>query len=135
MDQKLMDKMIKKYPCVISSVNNDGYPEVRAMLNPRLVEDNKYFYFSTNTSSTKIKQFKNNNKASVYFSDSKTYKGLLFVGEMEVLHDQDIKDKIWQFGDTIYYSKGVTDPDYCVLRFTAKKGRFYNNFKVIDFDI
>jgi len=28
---------------------------------------------------------------------------------------------------------GVTDPDYCVLRFTAEIGRYYSNFKSEDF--
>ncbi len=31
--------------------------------------------------------------------------------------------------------KGVTDPDYCVLKFTAIKGRYYSNFKSEDFEI
>ena len=30
-------------------------------------------------------------------------------------------------------SEGVTDPDYCVLKFTAVSGRFYSNFKSEDF--
>lgn len=30
--------------------------------------------------------------------------------------------------DTLYYPKGVTDPDYCMLKFTAIKGRYYSNF-------
>lgn len=35
----------------------------------------------------------------------------------------------------MYYSRGVTDPDYCVLKFTAEKGRYYHNFKSEDFAI
>ena len=27
-----------------------------------------------------------------------------------------------------YYPGGVTDPNYCVLRFTATDGRFYSDF-------
>ncbi|MDO5602670.1 MAG: pyridoxamine 5'-phosphate oxidase, partial [Oscillospiraceae bacterium] len=37
--------------------------------------------------------------------------------------------------DNMYYPKGVTDPDYCVLRFTAEQGRFYSNFSSENFDI
>ena len=43
--------------------------------------------------------------------------------------------EIWQEGDTMYYPLGVTDPDYCVLRFTAESGRYYSNFKSEDFSI
>jgi len=35
----------------------------------------------------------------------------------------------------MYYSLGVTDPDYCVLKFTALNGRMYENFKSYDFKV
>lgn len=56
------------------------------------------------------------------------------VGTMEVLTDAESKELIWKEGDTIYYSLGVTDPDYCVLKFTATKGRYYHNYKSEDFE-
>jgi general stress protein 26 len=42
---------------------------------------------------------------------------------------------IWREGDTMYYKQGVTDPDYCVLRFTATRGRYYANFSSQDFAV
>ena len=56
-------------------------------------------------------------------------------GTMEVLEDSDSKELIWREGDTMYYPGGVTDPDYCVLRFTAEKGRYYSSFKSEDFEV
>lgn len=53
---------------------------------------------------------------------------IMLIGTMEVLEDNDTKQMIWQDGDTMYYPKGVTDPDYCVLHFTANTGRYYANF-------
>jgi len=54
---------------------------------------------------------------------------------MEVLEDSFHKEMIWHEGDTMYYPEGVTDPDYCVLRFTAEQGRFYSNFNSENFEI
>jgi general stress protein 26 len=54
---------------------------------------------------------------------------------MEVLTDAKTKAMIWQDGDTTYYPGGVTDPDYCVLKFKASKGRYYANFKSEDFEV
>lgn len=54
---------------------------------------------------------------------------------MEVLETEEAKERIWQTGDTQYYSEGVTDPDYCVLKFAATRGRYYGNFKSEDFKI
>lgn len=42
---------------------------------------------------------------------------------------------IWQDGDIMYYKEGVTDPDYCGLKFTSVKGRYYSNFKSEDFEV
>ncbi|MPM37046.1 hypothetical protein SDC9_83651 [bioreactor metagenome] len=56
-------------------------------------------------------------------------------GTIEVLTDEASKKRIWRAGDTMYYPGGVTDPDYCVLKFTATGGRYYSNFKSEDFDL
>ena len=49
-------------------------------------------------------------------------------GSMEVLTDAATKQMIWREGDTKYYPGGVTDPNYCVLKFTATDGRFYSDY-------
>ncbi len=117
-----------------ASVDEDGFPNMKAMNAPRKIEDNS-FYFSTNTSSMRVQQFLNNPKASIYFYSKGRFKyeGVMLVGTMEVLQDEEIKREIWQVGDTMYYKKGVTDPDYCVLKFTAVKGRYYSAFKSENF--
>lgn len=53
----------------------------------------------------------------------------MLIGKVEVLEDNKSKEMLWQDGDTMYYPKGVTDTDYCVLKFTVSKGRYYANFK------
>ena len=45
-------------------------------------------------------------------------------------------DEVWgERGDTMYYPQGVTDPDYCVIKFTTVKGRYYSKFKSEGFEI
>jgi general stress protein 26 len=63
------------------------------------------------------------------------YQGVMLTGTMEVLEDEATKREMWQTGDTIYYPGGVTDPDYCVLKFTAVSGRYYCNLKTESFEI
>ena len=72
---------------------------------------------------------------SVYFIDKRFFRGISLIGTMEVLETAEAKERIWQDGDTTYYKEGVTDPDYCVLKFTAAKGRYYCNFKSEDFEV
>ena len=52
-----------------------------------------------------------------------------------MLRNPEAKERIWREGDTLFYKEGVTDPDYCVLRFTARRGRYYSNFKSVDFEV
>lgn len=119
----------------ISSIDKDGFPNMKAMLPPRKREGIRHFYFTTNTSSLRVSQYRENPMASIYFYDKRFFRGVMLRGTMEVLEDPDSKEMIWQEGDTMYYPLGVADPDYCVLRFTAQDGRYYSNFKSENFDI
>ena len=85
----------------------------------------------------RVKQFINESKACIYFYHKglAKYKGVMLTGKMEVLTDQGSKNMIWKKSDTMFYKKGVTDPDYCVLKFTAIKGRYYCDLKTESFDI
>lgn len=132
--ESLAAKMADTLPIAyISSVDDEGFPWTKAMLAPRVREGVKVFYFSTNTFSVRVAQYKANPKAGLYFCDEKGFRGLYLRGTMEVLTDAASKEKIWCEGDTEYYPGGVTDPNYCVLRFTATDGRFYNNFQHASF--
>lgn len=120
---------------IISSVDGDGFPNAKAMLPPRKREGIKHIYFTTNTSSMRVSQYMVNSKACVYFYDKRFFRGVMLKGTMEVLQDTVSKEMIWHDGDEMYYPKGVADPDYCVLKFTAQTGRSYSNFKSEDFAI
>jgi general stress protein 26 len=120
---------------LIGSVDGHGYPNAKAMLPPRKRGGLRHIYFTTNTSSMRVKQYGKNPKACVYFFDPRFFKGVMLTGTMEVLHDDASKRMIWKDGDEMYYPKGVTDPDYCVLKFTAQSGRYYYKFKSEDFAV
>ncbi len=129
---KIIDKSGTSF---IAYIDDDGFPITKAMLKPRERDGIKTIWFSTNTSSNKVKCFLKNNRASVYFIDKRFFRGVSLIGTVEVLETPEAKERIWRCGDTMYYKKGVTDPDYCVLKFTAFKGRYYSNFKSEDFEI
>lgn len=129
---KMIDKSSTSF---LSYVDEDGYPITKAMLKPRKRNGIKEIWFSTNTSSNKVSNFRKNNKASVYFIDKRYFRGVSLIGTIEVLETAEAKEMIWQTGDEMFYKEGVSDPDYCVLKFTAHKGRYYSNLKSENFDI
>ena len=120
----------------VSSIDKNGFPVMRARLRPRKIEG-KTVWFSTNTSSNKVTELTNNPKSCVYFYRKGLFKyvGVLLRGNMEVTTDQNTKNMIWRRGDTIFYKGGITDPDYCVLKFTIESGRAYCDLKTEDFEV
>ena len=57
---KIIDKASTSF---IAYVDDNGYPITKAMLKPRERNGIKTIWFSTNTSSNKVKYFKKNSKA------------------------------------------------------------------------
>ena len=138
MELKKIEKFIDKQKVsFICSVDKENYPNVKAMLKPRKRNGISEFYFSTNTSSMRVKQYLDNPNACIYFYHKGLikYVGVMLIGKMEVLTDQDTKSMIWKKFDKMFYKQGVTDPDYCVLKFTATSGRYYQDLRTESFEI
>ncbi len=134
--KKVTEMLIKKSPTVfIASVDAEGFPNLKAMSPPRKIVGITTYYFITTTSSLRVAQFRDNRKASIYFCDPRHFVGVMLKGTMEVLEDCKNKKMLWLETDTVYYKGGLSDPDYCVLKFTASSGRLYRNFSATDFRI
>lgn len=134
-EQTIKNLIEKQSVSFIASISEKGYPNMKAMLPPRKITGIKEFWFTTNTSSMRVSQYQKNPNASIYFYDKRFFRGVMLIGTMEVLEDDDTKQMIWREGDTMYYPQGVTDPDYCVLKFTALEGRYYSNFHSESFEV
>ena len=134
--KEIFDFVDAQKTAFIGSVDEDGFPNIKAMLAPR-ERVGATFFFTTNTSSMRVKQYLNDSKASIYFyrRGRFRYTGVMLKGTMMVLTDRETKERIWRAGDTMFYKKGVTDPDYCVLKFTAESGRYYQDLKTESFNL
>lgn len=125
---QLIENLIDRQDvCFLSFINDAGFPTTRTMLNPRKRQGIKEFYLTTNSNSQKVQSLLINDRAGLYFYDRNTYRGVAFTGHVEVVHDQSVKDQIWRDMDTIFYESN-TDPDYCVLKFTAVAARYYRDY-------
>ncbi len=114
---------------IISSIDDEGYPWTRALIQPRYIDENN-IYFVTYTSSNKVKHYSNNSKASIYFYEKgRDFQGVMIKGNMEVLTDQETKDKFWLPFYKRFYKNGVTDLEYCILKFTCEEAQWFSNYK------
>jgi len=110
----------------MGSINNENdMPNIKAMVVVKRV-GLKTYYFISNHSATRTKQFMHNNKACIFFNKGLMCKGLLLEGTMEILKDDENKKLFWENNmNKIFKNGGINDPEYCILKFTAESGRYY----------
>jgi general stress protein 26 len=138
-------ELIKKADAAyLTTIDPNGFPSTRAMFNlknnkqfPKLVDFmTKYndltLFFTTNTSSTKIKHIMNNPKVSVYYCDTEIYHGFMCQGEIEILRDKSIKHAIWLDEWKMYYPDGKDSEDYSILRLEPNYIKRYFNLQQSD---
>lgn len=113
--------------------NKELFPTVNKIFNGH--EDDLLAYFSTNTSSTKFRQIKLNPKVATYYCKSKEYHGVMLGGSIEIIQDKAIKEEIWVDGWERYYSKGITDPDYTILKLVPNHIRGWNSSNKFTLDL
>jgi general stress protein 26 len=121
----------------LSTITSDGFPETRVLLNlknekqfPDLVsllrddESDLKAYFTTNTSSYKMKNITENPKVCVYYCKEDERKGLMLSGIIEIITDMELKKAFWHNNWIMFFPEGATDPDYTLLRLkpTVAKG-------------
>jgi general stress protein 26 len=129
----------------LTTIDSNGFPSTRAMLNlknskqfPKLADFMSQFdedltlFFTTNTSSTKITQIRNNSKVSVYYCDPKTWHGFMCQGEIEMVSDKEIKHALWLDEWIMYYPEGKDSDDYAILRLKPNYVKSYFQFNQSD---
>ena len=130
-------ELMREAEClVLSTIDEEGYPQARAIFNLRNVkqfpdlkpvfaghDDDLLIFIGTNTSSEKIRQIRRNPRASVFFCKPREFHGLMLSGAFEFVEDQAIKNRLWQDGWERYYPYGPTDPDYTVIRMIPRMGK------------
>ena len=132
----------------VTTIDKTGYPQTRAMFNlrnkeqwPKLVplfRDHKGDFmalFTTNTSSTKITDIRNNSAVSVYYCNPDEWRGLMLGGNIEIVEDPELKKTVWHDGWEKYYPKGYDDPDHTILRIFPTAGRGWNQSTTYRFDL
>jgi len=122
---------------ILSCVGADGYPYTKAVVPGKHRDSLNEMFFCTNTSSKFAVTLNANPKANVYFYSRRLiWEGCMLKGKMEIVSDMAVKEKYWQdkFRNA-YPEKSYTDPEFCVLKFIPKSGRFYSWYKPEDFEI
>jgi len=132
----------------LSTIEADGYPRIRAMLNlrnraqypdhVRLYEnhdDDFMVYVATNTSSRKRKDIEASQRIGLYYCRPVDFFGMSLVGDAEIVEDVAIKEAVWADGWERYYptTGRPDDPDYTLLRLFPRSARGWTGSETFEF--
>jgi general stress protein 26 len=142
-----LELMLKSRFVFVTSLDDRGYPETRAMFNLKrrnrsgrlpgifLAEAERFSnILGTNTSSRKVAQVAADPRVCLYFADTRNFMGLSVKGRLVAVDDMGTKKALWQPSWTRYYPQGVADPDFTVLRFEQESGRYYHGLRVAEIE-
>ncbi|MFC1921637.1 pyridoxamine 5'-phosphate oxidase family protein [Chloroflexota bacterium] len=127
--KQALDIIEKSRHCLLGTNGDDGYPNIKTMSNRRKHEGLKKIWLHTDASSRRVQQLGRDNRACIYYLDGQQGRGLMLVGDIEILQDLESKNIIWTEEDGKYYPLGIEDPEYTVLCFTAKRADFVDAMK------
>ncbi len=118
----LIDKCIV---ATLTSINEKGYPRT-CLLSKAKNNGFTDIYFVTSKRSElngKATHFENNPKASVcYFSDGDS---VTLIGNVEFVEDRELQESIWNESERKFFSKGIDDPKYRLLKFHTIEATFW----------
>jgi general stress protein 26/ketosteroid isomerase-like protein len=147
-EQRCVALMETASACYLTAVDNDGFPQTTAMLNLRntrqfpslapLYQGQKndfLIYLTTGMQSPKLARIRANPKVSLYYCDPDSIHGLMLGGEIEIVSDPEIRNRVWQKGWTVYYPNGPEGPEYGVLRLAPSVAKGCCQGRAFNFDV
>ena len=106
----------------IAKIDDKGYPRASTISNIK-THELKTAWFATGLNSSKVKFFSQNNKASVCYRDGGN--NITLIGTIEILTDPELKKQLWLDLFINHFPGGVSDPNYCILKFTTNEAVFW----------
>lgn len=103
-------------------IDEEGCPSVSTVspINPGSILE---LYFATGTNASKTRRIMADSRAGVCFRSEGN--NITLAGEAQILTDQPTKSQCWTDWFIGHFPGGETDPNYCVIKFTAKRASLW----------
>jgi general stress protein 26 len=95
--------------------NPANYPGLQAFFDK--YPERLHTFFSTLSTSEKVKQINNCPQVAIYYSIPSRFYGVMLSGIMETVKDRSIKEALWHDDWEIYFPRKWQDPKYRIFRF------------------
>jgi general stress protein 26 len=119
---KAVDIMKAAETAVIALIDENGFPRA-STISCIKTEGINHAWFATGLSTGKARCIRLNNKAGLCYCDGNN--NITLMGTIEILTDADIKKGMWVDWFINHFAGGVTDLEYCILKFSTKKVVFW----------
>lgn len=116
----------------VGKLDGNGYPRV-STISSMEVEGLRTMWFSTGLDGDKARFYRANPKAGVCYQ--KDGDNITLTGHMEVITDQEAKSRLWVDWFINHFPGGPTDPNYCILKFTAEHAVLWVDRQVLETEI
>ncbi len=111
----------------LNTVDAEGYPQARVVANfhkgnkfPLQRDGQTALYFVTSKKSNKVRQFRNNPKASAYYLDLPSGTSALYTGVIEEMKDPTLAKTLWADWMKALYQT-PDNPDLLVIRLVPNR--------------
>lgn len=109
----------------LASINENGYPRICAISKAKADDFHNIFFVTSKRShlNGKATHFEQNCKASVCYTlggDSVT-----LIGNVEFITDKKEQEQVWNETDRKFFSKGIDDPKFRLLKFHIIEATFW----------
>ncbi|MFA4930504.1 MAG: pyridoxamine 5'-phosphate oxidase family protein [Patescibacteria group bacterium] len=111
--------LVKTQLINLATVDTTGAPEVRMMLNGGT--EGLDLWMITNASSSKMEHIGNDPRVCIFAADAEKLRGLKVCGEMEVIEDMAVKEKVWKEEWRQWYADGPADSEFVLMKLHAKR--------------
>jgi len=128
--KEIVSVIESSHNAIVCSIDENGFPNAKT-LTLRKNEGIQTLWFSSNLSAIHTQQWLKNTKACVYFTKPESIISIMLTGRINVHTDDETKQLHWKQGDEEFYALGPTDPDYCMLSFTADNGNYMAQKKYV----
>ncbi len=138
--EKCVELIEESQVAILSTIDSRGFPDTRAVFNlrcrekfPKQIKNFKKYsrslaaFFTTNNSSGKMAQIRENNCVSVYFCNAWNSFGVMILGTIDIIEDKRLKNEFWQDDWVQYYPGGKNDEDYVLLKFNPQSAKGWNS--------
>ena len=110
--------MIEIRFCALITLDDAGLPQVRTM-DPFAPDSDMIVWFGTNKNSRKVKEIRNNSKATLYYQASGARGYVVLSGDAYLVDDPDLKLKYWKSEWKSFYPE--SRENYTLIKFVPVK--------------